>query len=220
MERTISFSGDPNIGVFSRVCDEIAIVPPEAPEDFRARVASALSAELVITTVQGSPIVGSLAAGNSRGIVVSGLATEEEIGILEEHRDVFRLEGRMNAAGNVVLANDSFAVVHPEMPAKMAEGIGKVLDVPVARLTFAGIGTVGMAAVATDRGVIVHPRSTPQEIAALEQITDLPVGTGTVNMGSGLVGSGLLANRRGYLCGNETSGYELGRVEDVFGFME
>ncbi|MDD1720164.1 MAG: translation initiation factor IF-6 [Methanoregulaceae archaeon] len=220
MDRTLSFSGDPNIGVFSRVCEDIAVVPPEAPEEYRAALSSLLGVELIETTIQGSAIVGSLVAGNSRGIVVSGLATSEEIRMLEEHREVFCLHGRMNAAGNVILANNSFAVVHPDMPPKMAGEIGTVLGVPVSRQTFAGIKTVGMAAVATDRGVLVHPRSTRQEIEQLEQLTDLPVGTGTVNMGSGLVGSGLLANSRGYAAGAETSGYELGRMEDVFGFME
>jgi translation initiation factor 6 len=38
-------------------------------------------------------------------------------------------------------------------------------------------------------------------------------------MGSGLVGAGLLANRHGYVAGLATSGFELGRVEDVFGFV-
>jgi translation initiation factor 6 len=38
-------------------------------------------------------------------------------------------------------------------------------------------------------------------------------------MGSGLVGSGLIANSHGYLAGAATSGFELGRIEEVFGFV-
>ena len=86
MERTITFAGDPNIGVFARVVGDIAIIPPEAPEDFKVAVRQALNVELVETTIQGSAIIGSLVAGNSRGVVVSGLATEREIGILSERR--------------------------------------------------------------------------------------------------------------------------------------
>ncbi|HPM62781.1 MAG TPA: translation initiation factor 6, partial [Methanoregulaceae archaeon] len=47
-----------------------------------------------------------------------------------------------------------------------------------------------------------------------------PIGTGSVNMGSGLVGTGLIANARGYVAGLETTGFELGRIEDIFGFLE
>src|SRR5208337_962599 len=220
MERTITFGGDPNIGVFARVLGDIAIIPPESPEDFRAAVKAALNVELVETTIQGSAIIGSLVAGNSRGIVVSGLATEDEIDILAEHREVLLLHESMNAAGNVIMANDSFAAVHPDMPTDMMHAIGEFLGVEVITLVLGGVKTVGMAGVATNKGVIVHPRATDQQIARLEQVAKVPVGTGSINMGSGLVGTGLLVNEKGYLAGNSTSGFELGRIEDVFGFLE
>jgi translation initiation factor 6 len=220
MERTITFGGDPNIGVFARVLGDIAIIPPESPEDFKAAVKAALDVTLVETTIQGSTIIGSLVAGNSRGIVVSGLATEEEIDILSEHREVLLLTESMNAAGNVIMANDSFAAVHPDMPADLREAIGEFLGVETTALVLGGVKTVGMAGVATNKGVIVHPRATDRQIEQLEKIAKVPVGTGSINMGSGLVGTGLLVNEKGYIAGNATSGFELGRIEDVFGFLE
>lgn len=220
MDRTITFAGDPNIGVFARVLGDIAIIPPESTEDFRVAVKAALNVELVETTIQGSTIIGSLVAGNSRGLVVSGLATEDEVDILAEHREVLLLHESMNAAGNVIMANDSFAAVHPDMPTDMMHAIGEFLGVEVITLVLGGVKTVGMAGVATNKGVIVHPRATDQQIARLEAIAKVPVGTGSVNMGSGLVGTGLLVNESGYIAGNATSGFELGRIEDVFGFLE
>ncbi|AGB02141.1 translation initiation factor IF-6 [Methanoregula formicica] len=220
MERTITFDGDPNIGVFARVLGDIAIIPPEAPEDFKAALRAALGVTLVETTVQGSSIIGSLVAGNSRGLVVSGLATEEEIDILSQHREVLLLTESMNAAGNVIMANDSFAAVHPDMPSDLREAIGEFLGVETIALVLGGVKTVGMAGVATNKGVIVHPRATDRQIEQLEKIAQVPVGTGSVNMGSGLVCTGLLVNEQGYIAGNATSGFELGRIEDVFGFLE
>jgi len=220
MEHTTTFAGDPNIGVFARVVGDIAIVPPEAPEEFKVAVREALSATLVETTIQGSAIIGSLVAGNSRGIIVSGLATEAEIDILAEHSDVLLLKESMNAAGNVIMANDTFAAVHPDMPTDMSHAIAEFLGVEVIPITLGGVKTVGMAGVATNKGVIVHPRATPQQIARIEEVAKVPVGTGTINLGSALIGTGLIVNERGYLAGNATSGFELGRVEDVFGFLE
>jgi translation initiation factor 6 len=220
MERTTTLAGDPNIGVFCRVLDDIAIIPPEAPEPFKEAVRAALDVDLVETYVQGSSIIGSLLVGNRKGIVVSGLATETEIGVLSEHREVMLLTGTMNAAGNVILANDRFAIIHPEMEKEMVEEVGEFLGVDVLQKSLGGIKTVGMAGAATNKGVIVLPRSTEQEIARLEDFWGVPVGTGTINMGSGLIGTGLLVNTRGYLAGAETSGFELGRIEDVFGFLE
>jgi translation initiation factor 6 len=116
MERTITLAGDPNIGVFSRVLGTIAIIPPDAPEDYKQALTRALNVELVETTIQGSAIIGSLVAGNNRGIVMSGLATEDEIATLEKYRKVLLLKESMNAAGNVIMANDTFAAVHEDMP--------------------------------------------------------------------------------------------------------
>jgi translation initiation factor 6 len=220
MERTITFAGDPNIGVFARVIGDIVIIPPESPEEFRTAVHAALDAEVIETTIQGSTIIGSLVAGNSRGVVVSGLATDEEVDKLAEHREVLLLTECMNAAGNVIMANDSFVAVHPDMPADMGKAIAEFLGCDLIFLTLGGIKTVGMAGVATNKGVIVHPRATAQEIARLEAVAKVPVGTGTINMGSGLIGTGLLVNEKGYIAGNATSGFELGRIEDVFGFLE
>ncbi len=121
----------------------------------------------------------------------------------------------MNAAGNILLASDSLTLAHPDMPEQMAEEIGDLLKTPVHRTTIAGIKTVGMAAVASARGIMVHPRTTRHELTGLESLTDLPIGTGSVNMGSGLVGTGLIANARGYVAGLETTGFELGRIEDT-----
>jgi translation initiation factor 6 len=219
MERTVSFAGDPNIGVFARAFDDIAVIPPDAPEQFRKVLIETLRVEIVETTLQGSTIIGSLLAGNRNGFVVSGLASDEEIHCLSRYRDVYLLEDTMNAAGNVILANDVFCAVHPDMPKAVADEVGDFLRVPVITLSLGGVKTVGMAAVATNRGVVAHPRSSRSEIRRLEELTDLPVGTGSVNMGSGLVGAGLLANRHGYVAGLATSGFELGRVEDVFGFV-
>ena len=78
---------------------DIAIVPPESTDEFKTAVCDALGVTLVETTIQGSSIIGSLVAGNSRGVVVSGLATEEEIDLLAEHREVLLLNESMNAAG-------------------------------------------------------------------------------------------------------------------------
>ena len=220
MSATIAFAGDPHIGVFARVLEDLAILAPQAPEAFREAIREELGADVVDTTIQDSAIVGALAAGNRRGVVVSGLASREEVARISEYCDVMVLDEGMNAAGNIILANDLFAAVNPDLPPETVEEIGSFLGVPVLRLSFAGFRAVGKVAVATNRGVLVHPRANPAEIARLEEAVEIPIGVGTVNMGSGLVGSGLLANSRGYLAGTGTSGFELGRIDEVLGFLE
>ena len=106
MDRFVSIAGDPHIGVFTRVFDDIAVVPPDVPEEVTTRYEEALKVEIVRTTIQRSPIIGSLLVGNNNGLVITGMATEEEIATLSEYRDLMLLEEGMNAAGNIILASD------------------------------------------------------------------------------------------------------------------
>ena len=198
----------------------MAFVAPDAPDRFIEVLGEELSVPVVQTTIQGCSIIGSLLVGNNRGFIASGMATPEEVAVLQEYRDVLLLERGMNAAGNIILANDDIAVIHPDMPERFAEEIAEFLEVSVLMMPIGGVPTVGMTAVATTRGILLPARASQQEIEAIEEYTELPVGTGTINMGSNLIGTGLIANNSGYLAGSATSGYELGRIEEVFGFVE
>ena len=77
----------------------------------------------------------------------------------------------------------------------------------------------GMAGIATNKGVLVHPKASQEEISVIEELFALPVDIGTVNFGSPLVGSGLIANSKGYVAGEETTGPELSRIEDALGYL-
>jgi translation initiation factor 6 len=121
----------------------------------------------------------------------------------------------MNAMGNIILANDSAALVHPDLSDKSIEVIKNALKVDVTRGTIGGAKTVGMAGVATNKGLLVNPRATSSELEVLEALFNLPVDIGTTNSGTQMVGSGLLANSKGYVAGSQTTGHELGRIEDA-----
>jgi translation initiation factor 6 len=131
---------------------------------------------------------------------------------------VTELPGRVNAAGNVVLVNDSGAYVHPDLTRKAVQAVEDGLGVPVERGDIAGVQTVGTAAVATNEGVLCHPKSSDETLDMLEDLLGVPADIGTINYGGPLVGSGLVANTNGYVVGEETSGPELGRIDLALGY--
>ncbi|WP_284010613.1 translation initiation factor IF-6 [Haloarcula pelagica] len=216
-----AFSGSSYVGVFARATDDCVLVRPDVEESLAEDLGEELDAPVVPTTVGGSGTVGALATGNSNGLLVSARARETEIERIREtvDRPVTKLPGRINAAGNVVCCNDSGAYVHPDLSREAVQAIQDGLDVPVERGVIAGVNTVGTAAVATNRGVLCHPKATDGELDALEEILDVPADIGTVNYGGPLVGSGLVANDHGYVCGTDTSGPELGRIDAALGYL-
>jgi len=219
LERRTVLHGTPHLGVFAVCNDSILLVSPEAEEDSVRRMEDALGVEIVKVSVDGSILTGCLIGGNNHGLLTAANIQEEELEIIREHIKAERLPDTMNAVGNILLANDTAALVHPELSDKAAEKIAETLGVEVHRGTIGGIKTVGMTARATNKGVLVHPGVTREELERLEEIFDLPVDIGTVNFGSPMVGSALLANNKGYIVGRDTTGPELGRIEDALKYI-
>jgi len=164
--------------------------------------------------------VGALATGNSNGLLVSSRIRERERDRIRDAVDlsITELPGRINAAGNVVLANDTGAFVHPDLPRDAIQAVEDALAVPILRGTLAGVQTVGTAAVVTNRGVLCHPKSTDDRLDELEGHFGVPADIGTINYGGPLVGSGLVANDSGYIVGERTTGPELGRIDSALGY--
>jgi translation initiation factor 6 len=218
----LAFAGSAYVGVFARATDSCVLVRPDVDDDTVAGLTDELEVSAVQTTVGGSSTVGALAMGNENGLLVSSRVLEYERERLEEAVDlpVAELPGNVNAAGNVVLANDYGAYVHPDLTREAIQVVKDTLEVPVERGDLAGVRTVGTAAVATNNGVLCHPKATDEELDFLEETLDVHADVGTINYGAPLVGSGLLANDSGYVVGEETTGPELGRIEDALGYLD
>jgi translation initiation factor 6 len=218
-DKRIKIAGSSLLGVFARCTEKVVIVPQEVGEADRLALEDGLKVEAVRALAGIGSVLGSLVAANSNGFVVTHHAGNEELKALREYGRVARLPARINAAGNVILVNDSAALVHPGLSSRACDAVEQTLGVKVEKGTIGGLKTVGMAGVATNKGLLLHPRVSEEEIAVLERLFELPVDVGTVNLGSPLVGSGVLANSRGYFAGEDTSGPELGRIEDALGFL-
>jgi translation initiation factor 6 len=218
-DKRLKIAGSPHLGVFARCTEDVVLVPVETSSEVVLVLEEGLRVTAERTHVGGSAVLGSLICGNSQGFVVTRQVSEEEMRKLSLYGRVARLPGKINAAGNLILANDSAALVHPGLSAKACEVVSSTLGVEVVAGTIGGLKTVGMTSTVTNRGLLVHPRVSEAEIAVLDDLFQLPVDVGTVNFGSPLVGSGLLANGHGYFAGDETTGPELGRVEDALGFL-
>ena len=218
----VAFGGSSYIGVFARATDSHLFVRPDVDDELAADIADELAVDPVQTTVGGSSTVGALATGNENGLLVSARVLEYERERLEAAVDVpiTELPGSINAAGNVVLANDYGAFVHADLSREAVQVVKDALEVPVERGDLAGVRTVGTAAVATNSGVLCHPKATDAELDLLEEVLDVRADVGTINYGGPLVGSGLLANDHGYVVGQDTTGPELGRIEDALDYID
>ena len=217
-----AFYGSSYVGVFGTGTEAFLVLRPDLESETVEAIETEFETPIIETTIDGSGTAGALLVGNSNGIVVSERTADHERDRLESETGlpVASLPGRINAAGNVILANDHGALLHPDLPDEAVGVVEKTLDVPATRGRIGGVDTVGSAAVATNRGALCHPQATDEELDAVEAALSVPADVGTVNYGGHLVGSGLIATGQGYLVGQDTTGPELGRIEDALGYID
>jgi len=221
MLQLLDFNENPNVGIYCRANDSIVFLQKSLTKKTKNKISSALDAEIVELSIVDSTIIGSLLALNSRGAVVTNFADEETTSkIRDQGLDVFVFDDVINAAGNDILVNDNGALIHPDIKDYSMKKIGETLGVPVQRGTIASLKTVGMAAVVTNKGCLCHPKINDDEKKLLEDLFDVETMIGTVNHGFPMIGSGLVANTKGAIIGNLTTGIEMGRIEEALGFLD
>jgi len=205
-KRTFSIDGSAYIGVFAISTESVLLLPSPISDNLAMEMGRALKVKALKTSVAETSLIGCLAVGNSNGFIFSPYTLDSE---LQQIEDLVGSEGsgekitrlperdRLNAVGNVILANDTVALVHPRLSAKTVELVEQTLDVKVYKGTIGGLNTVGMAAVATNKGILAHRNASKVELEFLEDIFELPAEIGSVNFGVPLIGAALLANKKG-----------------------
>jgi len=214
MMRLARCNGTPNIGVYASVNESLSLVAANSAPGFVEEIEAVLGVETILTTVSGSFVVGSLVRMNSNGAVVSGMIDSSELERIKEKINVLVLPGKVNAAGNNILANDKGAIINPELTVRVQKKIEEALGVESVRASIGGYETVGSACAVTNKGCLCNVNATPEEIALLQDVLGVEVKKSSVNHGSKHIGAGILCNSKGALVGDETTPIELGKIED------
>lgn len=216
-----TYFGNPWIGMFIKTNDETTLLPVDSMKKLDDMVAEKLGTAVVKTTLADSNLLGIYAAMNSKGVVLPNVARAEEIeAVKKSGLNVYVSKDRNNANGNNIAVNDKGGIINPHVEPAEARAMGDALGVELVPLTIAGYSTVGSACIALDGGFLAHYRATEDEMAALRDALKAQGSKGTVNTGTGFVSYGAVANKKGYVVGENTTAFEMGRLEEALGLIK
>ena len=215
----ISNFGNPHIGLFARASERMAVADLSASPKFLLALQQ-LGVPVVSATFGGSGLAGIFSAMNSNGIMVPPSCSREEISELRRlGLNVASVPSQFSAAGNNIAANDFGAVANPEMTQAEAKRVSDCLGVEVVRRRVAGYVTAGSCVLATNKGFAAHNRTGEEELKELQEILRVPGQNCTVNGGVAFVPIGAIANSKGCLAGEASTGFEAGRVAGALGLV-
>ena len=210
----------PYSGVFCATNDLLTLIPPGIPEDDMEAISEALGTKVEVITIGGSSVLGTLIAMNNKGVLVSNLITSLELEKLEKiladlNLNLGVLSERSNAIGNNFLLNNVGGFCNERLSKKSKIEAEKIFEVEITSQQLNGMDTLGMIGSVNSKGGLCHPEITDEERGAMEKILGVPVMEGTVNFGMPLVGAGIISSSKGAVCGRQSTGVELGRVEEA-----
>ena len=211
--------GSDQVGIHLAAVGNYVFHPPELTEPIKEKIDNVLGLESIELNIGGSNLIGALLCGNSKGMAVADIATEADIDLLTSYGDVVVMEGGVNTAGNLLLANETGVVASPSIPEEGLEIIAQVMQVDVVATTIAGQDVVGSLGVVNDQGILLHPDVTPDEVLLIEEVMQVPPMVGTACFGSPYVGAGCVTSENNALVGSGSTGPELNRIEDALGLI-
>ncbi len=201
----------PNIGIFMRASDRFLLVPKGLAQTKSDKLCERLHVSAVPTSIGESRLLGALATMNGNGVIVSRLAEDAEIREIRAATglNVSRLESKLTAVGNLVVANDKRALASPVLDQRALLQVRDVLGTEVHQGPIGEYYQVGSLAVATNRGAAVYPGLDEAEVSRIGSVLGVDAYPTSVNSGVPFVSSGLVANSHNAVAGSQTTGPEL-----------
>ncbi len=219
--RKTSYFGNPWIGMFVKGNDRVSLVPLDSMDKFVNAVKESLGTETIKVGMSDSNLLGVYVAMNSTGVILPNIVKDEEAELVRKAGlNVYVSKDIHNANGNNIAVNDKGGIINPNVSNEEARKMADTLGVELVPMSIAGYSTVGSACIATNGGFLAHYRSSEAELAALRDALKVPGSKGTVNTGTGFVSYGAIVNSSGYIVGEDTTAFEVGRLEEALGLIK
>jgi translation initiation factor 6 len=214
-----NFNGDPNIGLYGFATDSWCWLGTPLRKKLASKIERTLNVKIKTATAAESELVGIFAAGNSFGILLPKITEKYEIRKLKalfSGLNFAVIRSKETALGNLVICNDRGCLISERLR-RFKKQIADCLAVEVSTGTVAGLEIVGSCAAASNIGCLCHPAAAEAEMQKIEHLLGVRVDVGTVSYGSPFIKAGLLVNHNGIVTSENSTGPELGRLNEVFG---
>jgi len=202
------------VGIFSTVTEKIGLFPKDTPSEQLKNIQEMLGIETIKTNIANSSLMGVLCVGNSHGFIVSEIAEPHEIKELISAGLRVKKIPSIAAVGNLIEVNDSFGICSRIFPRELKREIEEFLKIPILDETIAGSDLIGSCMVLTNKGFLTNPEIQEKEFNSIKKFLKLNGMATTANYGDNFVGNSIVANSKGAIVGEQTSGFELIRIDE------
>ncbi len=219
----IDYMGTWNIGAFIASTNRFTIIGEGFRPQVKEDIARTLNTEVIVQRIYGEDIVGCLIVASSNGVIVPFETYDHEVKALKERLDVNVEKVRFygiysNALGNILLINEDRGVIHSKIYRQNRATLEKIEDtlgIEICPVNIEFTDALASYIVVNSNGIVFSPLFKEEEIEEIRKFFGFSKSraiVATINMGNPIVRSGCIANDKGLLVGNRTTGIELARI--------
>lgn len=212
--KTVSLRGSPYVGLFCVATDEYALVPAFMEAKDVKKLEDTLNVKAIATTIADTHLLGVLAKGLGKKLIVASTISNEEKHHLEKNGIHVHVMDEITAIGNLLCIQKNGGIISPLIPDVERRKLEKFLGIKLHVMSVAKSELAGSCVLATEKGFLAHPRTEPTEMETLDTIFHVRGMTTTANYGDPFPGNSILANSYGIMVGERTSGPELARIDE------
>ncbi|MBD3262771.1 translation initiation factor IF-6 [Candidatus Woesearchaeota archaeon] len=221
----MSFHGDPNIGLYGVATDKFCLLGRNISKKQVKTIKEVLDVPVIQIGLYGTDLVGLFAVANSKVVLLPEIIFKSELKKLKAELtklnvDVKLIKTEHTALGNNILLNDKISIISSVYSNAKKKQIEKIIGVKLKKIKLSGLSIPGSIGVITNKGGIFTPHLTDADIKKVEKLLGFEIGLGTVNLGNPFISSGIIANSNGFIVGDHSSGYEIGRIDESLGFLK
>ena len=205
--------GSNYIGLFSIANDNLCFVPRNIDSDSTKIIEETLLVKVVKTSIYESSLLAVFAKMNNKYAYLPSFASPKEIEEVEKEIQV-RIIDTEHALGNLIEVNDEFGVLSTLLREKEVAQISKG-GLKIMQTNIGQINTVGSALLIANKGFAINPNASREEVKRIQDLLHVRGGAATANTGDGFIRNCVIANSKGMVVGEATTGHEINRIEEA-----
>ncbi|HIH09682.1 MAG TPA: translation initiation factor IF-6 [Candidatus Diapherotrites archaeon] len=209
-----TIKSSPYVGVFCTVTEEIALAPHSALPKEVQTLEQQLGVSVIRANIGNSSLLGVLSRGLGRKIAASSIIEDIEVSGLESQGiEVLKLGG-FTSTGNLIALNRNGGIASPLIDDEGLDELKGFFGIKFERMKVADNDLAGASLTVTNKGLIAHPNIREKEFERVQKILKVGGRTTTANYGDLFVGNSVIANTKGAIAGQNTSGIELSKIDE------
>lgn len=211
--KKIKILGSNYIGLFSITNDDLCFVPNNIDNKTEKIIQKTLDVKTIKTSIYDSSLLAVFARMNNKEIFLPSFVTSKELNKIEKEIKV-RIINTEQAIGNLIELNDNALLVSKTIQKNTLTQLEKT-NLKILQTNIAKTDAIGSTILITNKAFLISTNATTEEIKKIQEILNIKGGSSTANTGDPLIRNSVMANTKGILVGEQTTGHEMNRIEEA-----